>query len=209
MKLKKAVALTLALVLVLCLAPGASAAKKFDYRIVLGSRSNFTIDTAKEQWHFYRFYGKTYSDAILVVSLETVGEEGGSNPLVTYLIAYVLNNDNEIYSPVTGISFEIGDDVYAYDEMKIEKDGSFAFLGDKGERLIEAIADCNPSEVTLKVKTEDRNFSFEVERDKFRDTLVEFCRIFTKYEIGSYRAENQELKDLEEQYPLTINGEPA
>lgn len=207
--MKKAIALLLVLVLMLALVPGALAAKKFDYRSVLGSRVNFTIDTAKEQWHFYRFYGKTYSDAILVVSLETVGEEGGSNPLVTYLIAYVLNNDNEIYSPVQGITFEIGDDVYSYDEMKVERDGSVAFLGDKGERLIQAIADCNPSDVTLRVKTEDRNFNFEVDRSKFQDTLVEFCRIYTKYEIGSYRGENPELEELEETYPLRINGELA
>lgn len=208
--MKRLISILLVFVLLISIVPCAFAAgKKFDYRTVLGSRYGYGYDTTNEFWYFYRFYAKTYTDALLIIQMGVYGEDGGSNPDYADLRAAVYDNNGDVLSPVTSIEFEIGEDVYSYETMCSGREDSYVVLGTKGEKLIQAIADCNASNVSLRVETEDQVYRFEADRSKFTDTLKEFCRIYTKYEIGSYVRDRSFSDGMETEYPLMINGEPA
>lgn len=208
--MKRILSLTLVLVLLLSLVPGALAAKRFDYQTILGSRPGFARETRNgDYWYYYNVYVKTNPNGMILIALAVYGEDGGSNPEYATLEVSVMDNNNEIISPVQSITFDIDGDKYSYDAMKVERNCSVVVIGEKGEELLEALRDCNPSNLTIKVVTEDDSYRFEVDRTKFKNTLMEFSRIYTKYDIGSYIDDTSWIEDMEEEYPLRINGDLA
>ena len=98
------------------------------------------------------------------------------------LYARVLQWSGDPLYTVTSIEFDIGKDKYCYEEM-LEGDTSMVPVGEDGMALIRALANCDTSNVTLKVGVDDGVFTLDPDSNQLKASLKEFCCIFLKYKI--------------------------
>ena len=203
--MKKAISIILALVLMFSVVPYASAETKFDYQSVLGSREGYEYSRQSQSWSYYRAYVYTYADAIVIVGMEVYSDEGESNPGITDLYCRIQANNGEKLADVTSIEFNIDGDLYAYDTMYQGSWSSSVPLGEKGEILMAALRDCDYHKLGIKLSADNGySYNIEITPSRFKNTLMEFCRIYLKYNIGSYLT--NDLSELEDYYALEING---
>ncbi|MCR5138006.1 MAG: hypothetical protein K6C12_13135 [Oscillospiraceae bacterium] len=205
--MKKIISIVLAAVLLLCISPFAFAAN-FDYQSVLASRVGYEYNTRDHYWTYYKAYVYTYSDAIVIIGLESYGENGGSNPELTELYCRIQDNSGEKLSTVTSVEIKIGGTTYSYDKLYEGSWSSSAFIGDKGLKLLKALRDCNASDVSIKLGAKNGYiYTIKIDKTKLTNSLKEFSRIYLKYNMNDYMVGN--MNAMEEQYPLKINGKLA
>lgn len=205
--MKKAISIILVFVLMLSIGIFAFA-ETFDYQSVFGGRIGYSYDTKDKYWTYYRAYVYTYRDAIVIIGLESYGENGGSNPELTELYCRIQDNSGEKLSTVDSFEITIGDDVYSYDTMYEGSWSSSVPIGDKGLILLEALRDCNTSDVSIKLGAKNGYvYTIEIDKTKLKNSLKEFSRIYLKYNVNDYMV--GDMNDLETQYPLYINGKRA
>ncbi len=203
--MKKAISIILVFVLMFSVVPFASAETKFDYQSVLGSREGYEYNRQSQSWSYYRAYVYTYADAIVIVGMEVYSDEGESNPGITDLYCRIQANNGEKLADVTSIEFNIDGDLYAYNTMYQGSWSSSVPLGEKGEILMEALRDCDYHKLGIKLSADNGySYNIEITPSRFKNTLMEFCRIYLKYNIGSYLT--NDLSELEDYYALEING---
>ncbi len=206
--MKKAISLILVFVLVFSITPFAYAEKKFDYQTVLGSREGYEYSRSDQSWTYYRAYVYTYADAIVIVGMETYGEQGGSNPEITELYCRIQANNGDKLATVTAVEFDIDGDLYAYNTMYEGSWSSSVPLGKKGEVLMQALRDCDYHKLGIRLSADNGyTYNIEITPSRFKNTLMEFCRIYLKYDIGSYMT--SDLTEMEDYYALEINGKKA
>ena len=205
--MRKLVSFALVLVLLFCLSPFAFAAN-FDYRSVLGSRVGYEYNTRDRYWSYYKAYVYTYRDAIVIIGLESYGEDGGSNPELTQLYCRIQDNSGEKLSTVDSVEIKIDSDTYSYDTMYEGSWSSMVPIGDKGLKLLRALKDCNPSQVSIKLGAKNGYiYTIDIDSTKLTNSLKEFSRIYLKYNMNDYMV--GDMNGLEELYPLRINGKLA
>ena len=205
--MKKVIALLLVLVLICSYAPFSFAEEKeFDYQSVLGGRDGYSYDKFDKYWSYYGAYAKYFSDATLIIGLQTMSDENESNPSMTLLYAKVIDKSGNSLYDVDSIDFMIGDDIYSYEEMFPSGDTANAIIGQNGMLLLEAINKSNASDVTIRLGVEGKKMTLEDLDSSEYNELKEFCRVYLKYNLWDY-CDQEELNDLESYTPLKINGE--
>lgn len=203
--MKKIVAVLVAVILVLSFIPSAFA-DDFDYNSVLGSRNGYSYDKFTKTWKWYQAYVEEYRDGNVVIGMDCTGENGSSNPTLTTIYAKVLDNNGDNMRTVKSIAFLIGDDLYSYDSLLNTDFSSTTILGAQGQLLIKAIAECNASDVAVKIGTDKGDLTIEFNSTELTNTLKEFCRVYTKYNIWDYYTDRSLSEDFEKAFPLSVNG---
>ena len=203
--MKKIVAVLVAVILVLSFIPSAFA-DDFDYNYVLGSRNGYSYDKFTKTWKWYQAYVEEYRDGNVVIGMDCTGENGSSNPTLTTIYAKVLDNNGDNMRTVKSIAFLIGDDLYSYDSLLNTDFSSTTILGAQGQLLIKAIAECNASDVAVKIGTDKGDLTIEFNSTELTNTLKEFCRVYTKYNIWDYYTDRSLSEDFEKIFPLSVNG---
>ena len=203
--MKKIVAVLVAVILFLSFIPSAFA-DDFDYNSVLGSRNGYSYDKFTKTWKWYQAYVEEYRDGNVVIGMDCTGENGSSNPTLTTIYAKVLDNNGDNMRTVKSIAFLIGDDLYSYDSLLNTDFSSTTILGAQGQLLIKAIAECNASDVAVKIGTDKGDLTIEFNSTELTNTLKEFCRVYTKYNIWDYYTDRSLSEDFEKAFPLSVNG---
>lgn len=206
--MKKAISILLVIVMVLAFLPSAFAAD-FDYQKVLGSKSNYSYDKFNKSWKYYEAYVKNYSDGCIIIGMDVSSEDGGSNPIMTSIYAKILDNNGNNMQTVTSLAFLIGDDLYSYDSLMEMDTSSTTLLGEQGQLLIKALAECDATKVAVKVGSNRGDITIDMDSSELTKTLKEFCSIYTKNNIWDYYTDKSLTETLEAMYPLYINGVAA
>lgn len=206
--MKKTLTILLAVVLLLSFIPTAFA-DDFDFNAVLGSRNGYSYDKFTKTWKWYQAYVEEYSDGNVVIGMDCTGENGSSNPVMTTIYAKVLDTNGNTMRTVKSIAFLIGDDLYSYESLLERDSSSTTLLGEQGQLLIKAIAECNSSNVAVKIRTDKGDLTFDLNSTELTNTLKEFCRVYTKYNIWDYYTDTSLSENFEKAFPLSVNGTPA
>ncbi|MBR4549775.1 MAG: hypothetical protein IKO83_07665 [Oscillospiraceae bacterium] len=188
-----------------CFADG----KKFDYKGILGELKGYEYNKFDKYWSYYKAYVEKYSDANVVIGMEAWGVDGGSNLDYTQLYIKILNKSGDVMYIPESIDFLIGDDMYSYEELIKGTDSGYVYLGEQGNILIKALANCDPKEVAIRIGWGTGSINIDPDADDLKSTLRKFCRTYTKNNIWDYCDDPDWVNEWEEYFPLTVNGEPA
>lgn len=206
--MKRIISLLLVTIFLLSLAPYSFAASnEFDFKSVLGNRDGYEYDKFDKFWSFYKAYIESYSDAYVVIGMKAWGVDGGSALDYTELYVKILDRNGDTLHIPEAIDFLIGDDLYSYEEMLEGSSSSAVSLSQDGLLLIQALADCDPSDVSVKIWWDGSYITIDLDSSQLKSTLVEFCRVYTKYNIWDYCDDPDTNNMYESLYPLSINGE--
>ena len=185
-------------------------ADEFDYKTVLGSRSGYDYDKFDKHWSYYQAYVEHYNDGDVVIGISAWGVKGGSNLDDTELYVKVLDTNGEPMWTVESIAFLVGEDLYSYSSMSEGSTSSTVFIGKNGQALIKALADCDPSDVAVKIESNKGSYlTIDLDAAELTRTLKEFCRVYSKYNMFDYSDDTTFLEYAELMYPLYINGVAA
>lgn len=206
--MKKYLALILALALcVVVLVPTAygvdNNVPRFDYKEELGDLRGFTTNPGTDEWSWYGQCTMQYSDADATVGIRT---EGVVNPNIAILYATINDKSGAKYASVTGVEFQIGSDIYAYETMMETDERSFVSLGANGNLLIEALAYCDPADVTINVIFNNSRLSLPFDAGQIERIFKSYCLDYVQKGIWSYNTEKTTTALAEVMYPLKING---
>ncbi len=206
--MKKITIILLVIVLICSIIPTAFA-EDFDYQTVLGSRSGYSYDKFDKTWSYGQVYVEKFNDGDVAIGMRVDGEDGGNNPSMTQIFAAIRDKNGDVMVPVSSLTFLIGDDLYEYSSLAELDTSSATLLGEEGQLLIKALADCNASDVAVKVGTNKGDIPIDLNSTQLTNTLKEFCRVYTKYNIWNYTADTTLTDNFETMNPLYVNGEPA
>jgi len=209
--MKKVLSLLLALVMILSLAPSAFAVKEFDYQTAFGSKDGFSYDKFTKTWSYYEAFVKPYTDAYVIIGITIWGEDGGPNPDYTNLYVKVLdekgNNDNSW--TIKGLTLSIDDTLYSYKSMYEGDTSSSVVLGEKGQKLINAIANCDYHNVSAQLDTNRGTITFGLDSTELKTTLYWFCQDYIKKGVWDFSVGTSIAEASEALYPLYIDGKLA
>ena len=207
--MKKILSFILAGLLILSLAvPCFAEGGEFDYAAALGDLEGYSFDKFDKQWKYYRAYTKSYSDAKVIIGMHAIGEKGGSALYDVSLYVKILDLDGNILYEVKSIDLLLGEALYSYKNLYVAEDASFAFLGEDGQLLIEALAACDPEDASVRLGWGTSQLSFDLDPDMLTDSLIEFCQAYLENDLWAYCNNKAAFETLEKVYSLTLNGEP-
>ena len=203
--MKKTVSLLLVVIMLLTFFPPAFAAD-FDYENVLGAYNGYEYDKFSQTWSYHQSYVEEFGDGDAVIILNTMSDKSSNNPLLLSLNVKVWREKGTIIQTVESISFLIDGVLYSYDSLVPLETESFVVLGEQGQQLIRALADCDPANVAVKIGTERGDLPFDLNPTKFTNTLKEFCKVYIDNNLWDYTEDKQLAAQYEELYPLTIDS---
>ena len=208
--MKKAISLVLAVIFICSFAPCAFAeAKKFDYKSALGDRDGYSYDKFDKSWSYYGAYAEYFSDATVIIGIQTESNSGESNPALTTLYVKIIDKNGDKLHDVESIDFLIGEDIYSYESMLPLGETSAVVLAEDGLLLIKAIKDSDSKDVAIRLGVKNKgNVTFDdLDSSEYKE-LKDFCRVYLKYDLWDYCADKDTANYYESLFPLTINGEP-
>ena len=155
---------------------------------------------------YYQVYDRDYKGGFIALILEAMGEDGGSAVHTTRLYVFPLDENLQSFGETRSVEFRIGQDTYAYESMYYSGYSSYVEIGDQGLALLKALAECDASDVSVKITLENDVVSFDLNPRKLTNTLKKFSRTYLRNNMYDYRSESSLSNEMEKYYPLTING---
>ena len=210
--MKRACSLLLALLLAVSIISPAYA--DFDYKKELSKHSGYIKPLFSKSWIYRQEYVEKLSDGSrLIIGLETDGDEEDGHkdiPALTMLYAKIVDKKGKPVDTVKGIALIINGDTFAYNSMLEGKDSSMIVLGEEGQLLINAYANCDPdpSNIGAFVGTEQGAFPILMDSSKLKDTFIDFCKVHTEFDFWASSTDTQKsiAESMEKLFPLEVNG---
>ena len=183
--------------------------ESFDYEALLSSKEGFSYDKFDKKWKWSMACSKIWTDAKMFIGIQAISTEGGEQLNETSLYIKCVDNNGNVIKHAQAVDFSIDGTTYSYKKMLVSDESGMVALGENGNLLIEALAFCDASTVSVRVKMEDNTYTFDLDPSNLTWTLKDYCRSYLELNLWSYCSNREQMAKWEEQYPLTVDGQPA
>lgn len=208
---KKLITIALSFFLLASLIPFSAYAEDFDHKAVFGDFEGYSYDKFDKEWSVYSIYSYVEPGSEFFMSFKSFGERGGNNLSATYFVVGLINKSKSEYININSIDILIGDDLYSYNNLQYNGGASSTYIAENGNLLIEALATCDPSTVSVRIRNDVGNVSLDLDAKQVEETLKRFCAVYVLNHVWDYEIESNKLAlaQFEAGNPLYINGELA